>query len=209
MILYHSANSFRQFLDKIALSGYGTVVTIGAFALIIILVIYCFWIIDANIKWWPLQMIICIALGITVVGITLSLQSADECDSNAAIWRDQAKINLVSDNIITGDFVKMFDPNIDKVNYLKMTNASNQKIAKIERIDTEKIKVTPMNKAGQAYLTVAKYLQNKSFSNLKVDATVAYTRASYVDQNGKQSIICYANNHKLENSKAKVLKNNY
>lgn len=103
------------------------------------------------------------------------------------------------------------------VNYLKLdenTNSDHVTIAKIAKLqyypNQHKIVFEPLNKTGKAYMCVVTYLnklkRHEHIVNIKIDASLSSTRADFETINGKQSVICYANNKGVNSNSIKVLR---
>lgn len=96
-------------------------------------------------------------------------------------------------------------PMENKPMYLKISG-DNKIVKCIWTSHTQKL--TPLNNAGKAYLTVANkiYKIPRPKSDIKMYVTLAYTKGRVITEDGVKKFICYSNNKRTQKIGYKVLK---
>lgn len=70
---------------------------------------------------------------------------------------------------------------------------------------TKQIVIKPVSKTGRAYMRIIKYIDAHSDQpvNLKVKVLPYQVSATYLDSNGKHSLVCNVDNKKIDNGNKK------
>lgn len=146
------------------------------------------------------------------IGLLVALGNVNSKISNT-FNSNEIGVNY-TDQVIEQGFGTNGDNLADYLRLYKDTNSSKVPIANIAKLqyypNQNKIVFEPLNKTGKAYVHVVRYLdklkQHEHLANIKIDASLSSTRADFETINGKQSVICYANNKGVSRNSIKVLR---
>lgn len=143
------------------------------------------------------------------IGLLVALGNVNSKISNT-FNSNEIGVNY-TDQVIEQGFGTNGDNLADYLRLNENTNSDQLTIAKLQYYPNQnKIVFEPLNKTGKAYVCVVRYLdklkQHEHLANIKIDASLSSTRADFETINGKQSVICYANNKGVNSDSIKVLR---
>lgn len=101
----------------------------------------------------------------------------DDRDRNCLLYKIKAKYDKDTQDLVRADYVA----------------------------STKKIVIKPVSKTGRAYMRIIKYIDVHSDQpvNLKVKVLPYQISATYLDSNGKHSLVCNVDNKKIDNGNKK------